>query len=100
MKEIIKLIIKIVLCRLMHFAISMSFGIWDIIKDRPLTAKTALIGETLIIVLFQLPMYLIYRSLSAFTNTSVLSSSLKKRYCLPPISRKSYLYVSIGSSPP
>ena len=61
MKEIIKLIIKIVLCRLMHFAISMSFGIWDIIEDRPLTAKNALIGETLIIVLFQLPMYLIYR---------------------------------------
>ena len=61
MKEIIKLIIKLVLCRLMHFAISMAFAISDEITDHPISDETALLEETVIIVLFQLPIYLVYR---------------------------------------
>lgn len=61
MKEIIKLIIKIILCRMMHFAISMAFAISDEITDHPISDETALLEETVIIILFQLPIYLVYR---------------------------------------
>ena len=61
MKEIIKLIIKIVLCRLMHFVISMTFMIINEIITRPMSDQKVVIMEAIIIVMFQLPMYLIYR---------------------------------------
>lgn len=61
MKEIIKLTVKIVLCRLMHFAISMTFMIINEIITRPMSDQKVVIMEAIIIVMFQLPMYLIYR---------------------------------------
>lgn len=61
MKEIIKLTVKIVLCRLMHFAISMTFMIINEIITRPRSDQKVVIMEAIIIVMFQLPMYLIYR---------------------------------------
>ena len=61
MKEIIKLTVKIVLCRLMHFVISMTFMIINEIITRPMSDQKVVIMEAIIIVMFQLPMYLIYR---------------------------------------